>query len=188
VRSGTLRPFSAWLEVLPVIAWLGLTLGVALGSALIPLISVEIFLVGLALEQPHIPWLFLGAVVAVGQVSGKLLYYYAARGDVHLPAFMHRNRTEKLDTPRRQRWHRWTKRLRVWVETLREKCHRHPRWMVGTYGISSVLGLPPFMATSVLAGMVRMSLPAFIGAGLVGRFIRFSALAASPAICAHWFL
>ena len=58
--------------------------------------------------------------------------------------------------------------------------------MVGTYGLSSVLGLPPFMATSVLAGMVRMSLSAFVGAGLVGRFIRFSAVAASPALFAGW--
>lgn len=171
------------------IAWLGLTLGVAFGSALVPLISIEIFLIGLAVQEPHIPWLFLGAVVAVGQVSGKLLYYYAAKGDLHLPKFMHRReREEKVLTERRIRWHRRTKRVRMWVEALREKCHRHPRWMVGTYGISSVLGLPPFMATSVLAGMVRMSLCAFLGAGLVGRFIRFSALAASPAICAGWFL
>lgn len=168
------------------IAWLGLTLGVAFGSALIPLVSIEIFLVGLAVQQPHIPWLFLGAVVAVGQVAGKLLYYYAAKGDLHLPAFMHRRRREKIDTPRRLRWRRRTKRIRMWVEALREKCHRHPKWMVGTYGISSVLGLPPFMATSVLAGMVRMSLGAFLGAGLLGRFIRFSALAASPALCAGW--
>lgn len=168
------------------IAWLGLTLGVAFGSALVPLVSVEIFLVGLAMQKPNIPWLFLGAVVAVGQVAGKLLYYYAAKGDLHLPAILHR-RKEKLDTPRRIRWHRRTKRIRMWVEALREKCHRHPHWMVGTYGVSSVLGLPPFMATSVLAGMVRMSLTAFLGAGLIGRFIRFSALAASPAICAGWF-
>ena len=28
----------------------------------------------------------------------------------------------------------------------------------------------------------------FLGAGLIGRFIRFSLLAASPAICAGWFL
>jgi membrane protein YqaA with SNARE-associated domain len=100
---------------------------------------------------------------------------------------MHRSK-EKVETERRLRWHRRTKRIRAKVEALREKCHRHPRWMVGTYGISSVLGLPPFMATSVLAGMVRMSLTAFLGAGLIGRFIRFSALAASPAICAGWFL
>jgi membrane protein YqaA with SNARE-associated domain len=170
---------------LPVIAWLGLTLGVALGSALIPLVSVEIFLIGLAMEQPDIPWLFLGAAVAVGQIAGKLVYYYAARGDLHLPKFMHLK--ERIETPRRARWRRRTKRIRMWVETLREKCHRHPKWMVGTYGVSSVLGLPPFMATSVLAGMVRMSLPAFVGAGLVGRWIRFSALAASPALCTHLF-
>ena len=168
------------------LAWLGLTLGVAFGSALLPLVSVEIFLIGLAMQQPHIPWLLLGAAVAIGQVAGKLLYYYAARGDLHLPGFMHR-RKDRVETERRLRWHRRTKRVRMWVETLREKCHRHPRWMVGTYGVSSVLGLPPFMATSVLAGMVRMSLTAFLGAGLIGRFIRFSALAASPAICAGWF-
>jgi membrane protein YqaA with SNARE-associated domain len=44
------------------------------------------------------------------------------------------------------------------------------------------------MATSVLAGMVRMSLSAFLSAGLVGRFIRFSAVAASPALFAGWIL
>ncbi len=166
------------------IAWLGLTLGVAFGSALLPLISIEIFLVGLAMNQPHIPWLCLGAVVAVGQVAGKLLYYFAAKGSLRLPAFMHRKK--KIDTPRRLAWRRRTKRLRMWVEFLREKCHRHPRWMVGTYGISSVIGLPPFMATSVLAGMVRMKLSAFLSAGLVGRFIRFSLVAASPAVFAGW--
>ncbi len=168
------------------IAWLGLTLGVAFGSALLPLVSVEIFLVGLAMNQPHIPWLCLGAVVAVGQVAGKLLYYFAAKGSLRLPACLHR--TEKLETPRRVAWRRRTKRVRMWVEFLREKCHRHPRWMVGTYGLSSMIGLPPFMATSVLAGMVRMKLSAFLGAGLIGRFIRFSIVAASPAVFASWLL
>jgi membrane protein YqaA with SNARE-associated domain len=169
---------------LPVIAWLGLALGVAFGSALLPLISIEIFLVGLAVQQPHIPWLCLGATVAVGQVAGKLLYYYAAKGTLRLPRFMHR--APRVETPRRIRWQQRTKRFRGWVEFLREKCHRHPRWMVGTYGLSSVIGLPPFMATSVLAGMVRMKLTAFVGAGLLGRFIRFSLVAASPAFCASW--
>lgn len=168
------------------IAWLGLTLGVAFGSALLPLISIEIFLVGLAMQQPHIPWLILGAVVAIGQVAGKLIYYYAAKGSLRLPSFMHRR--ERLETPRRLRWQQRTKRIRLRIEALREKCHRHPHWMVGTYGLSSVLGLPPFMATSVLAGMVRMNLSTFVGAGLVGRFIRFSLVAASPAVFAGWLL
>jgi membrane protein YqaA with SNARE-associated domain len=172
-----------------VLAWLCVTLGVAFGSALLPLISIEIFLVGLAMQEPRIPWLALGAVVAIGQVSGKLFYYYGARGQLHLPHWLHRRRrADRPLTARKVRWQLRTKRFRGWVEALREKCHRHPRWMVGTYGVSSVLGLPPFMATSVLAGMVRMSLSAFVGAGLVGRFIRFSAVAASPALFAGWML
>ena len=179
-------PISTTAGGLLVIAWLGLTLGVAFGSALLPIISIEIFLVGLAMQQPHIPWLILGATVAVGQVAGKLLYYYAAKGTLRLPSFMHREK--RIETPRRAAWRRRTKRLRMWVEFLREKCHRHPHWMVGTYGVSSVIGLPPFMATSVLAGMVRMSLSAFLGAGLIGRFIRFSIVAASPAVFANWIL
>jgi len=168
-----------------VLAWLGITLGVAFGSALLPLLSIEIFLVGLAMQEPQIPWLLLGAVVAVGQVGGKLVYYFAAKGTLHLPEFMHRKK-DRPPSARRERWHLRTKRLRGWVEFLREKCHRHPRWMVGTYGLSSVVGLPPFMATSVLAGMVRMKLSAFLSAGLVGRFIRFSAVAACPAVFAGW--
>ena len=171
------------------LAWLCVTLGVAFGSALLPLVSIEIFLVGLAVQEPHIPWLALGAVVAIGQVAGKLVYYYAARGEVHLPRWMHRkHRVKGPVTARRIRWELRTKRIRGWIETLREKCHRHPRWMVGTYGVSSLLGLPPYMATAVLAGMARMSLSAFLSAGLLGRFVRFSAIAASPALCAGWIL
>jgi len=172
-----------------VLAWLFVTLGVAFGSAILPLLSIEIFLVGLAAQEPNIPWLALGAVVAVGQVAGKLLYFYAARGSLRLPNFLHRrHQTDKPPSARRERWALRTKRIRGWIEALKEKCHRHPRWMVGTYGLSSVLGMPPFMATSVLAGMVRMSLSAFLSAGLIGRFIRFSALAASPALFAGWLL
>jgi membrane protein YqaA with SNARE-associated domain len=172
-----------------VLAWLGVTLGVAFGSALLPLVSVEIFLVGLAMREPDIPWLILGAVVAVGQVGGKLIHYFAARGRIRLPRWMHRRVKRRGPVTARQvRWQIRTKRIRAWVEALREKCHRHPRWMVGTYGISSVLGLPPYMATAILAGMARMSLYAFVSAGLVGRFIRFSAIAASPALFASWLL
>jgi membrane protein YqaA with SNARE-associated domain len=164
--------------------WLAVCMGVAFGSALLPVISIEIFLLGLVSQQPHLPWLALGAVIAVGQVAGKLLYFWAARGDLRLPAFLHRK--PRPLTPRRHRMAMRTKRIRALVERITERCHRHPRWMVGTYSVSSVVGVPPFMATSVLAGMARMRLSAFVSAGLLGRFVRFSLLAASPAIFAGW--
>jgi membrane protein YqaA with SNARE-associated domain len=167
--------------------WLGIALGIAFGSAVVPFLSIELFVIGLAAQEPQISCLLLGAVVAVGQVGGKLLYYYAGRGSIHLPAFLHRApREPKPPTARRARWQLRTKRVRAWVDGVRAKCERHPHWMVGTYAVSSVVGLPPYMATVVLAGLVRMRLSTFLGAGLAGRFIRFSLLAASPPLFAGW--
>ncbi|MFD9896519.1 hypothetical protein [Amycolatopsis sp. NPDC058986] len=165
------------------IGWLLVTLGVAFGSAIVPLINVEVFLLGLVASHPDLHWLALGAVVAVGQIAGKLLYFLAARGSIKLPRFLHdRLHRERPPSPRRDRWRMRTKRIRGWLDALRERCHRHPHWMAGTYGVSSIVGLPPFMATSVLAGLVRMRLATFLTAGIAGRWIRFSLLAASPAL------
>lgn len=167
--------------------WLGVTLCVAVGSALFPLISIEIFLIGLVSQQPGIPWVALGAVIAVGQVAGKLVYFFAAKGSLRLPACLHRRpRPDRAPRPHRNGWALHTRRLRTWISTLIERCHRHPGWMLGTYGLSAVVGVPPFMAVTVLAGLVRMKLSAFVSAGLIGRFIRFSALAASPALLTSW--
>jgi membrane protein YqaA with SNARE-associated domain len=174
------------LEAL-VFGWLCVTLGVAFGSAIVPLISIEVFVIGLATSGPNVPWPAVGAAVALGQIAGKLFYYLAARGSIRLPRFLHdRLHRERPPTPRRDRWRARTKRVRMLVESLRERCRRHPHWMTGTYGVSSLLGLPPFMATTVLAGLVRMPVSTFLAAGLAGRFVRFSVLAASPALFAGW--
>jgi membrane protein YqaA with SNARE-associated domain len=169
-----------------VFASLALAAGVAFGSALVPLINVEIFVLALVTREPALSCLAIGAVVAAGQVGGKFIYYLAARGTFHLPKFMHRK--PKPPTARRERWRQRTKRVRMWVERLTEKCHKHPAWMAGTYGFSSVIGLPPFMATTILAGLARMSVAMFLTTGLVGRTIRFTLLAASPALLSHWLL
>jgi membrane protein YqaA with SNARE-associated domain len=165
-----------------VLGWLCLTFGVAFGSAMIPLISIEIFVVGLVTQQPGISWWWIGLAVAVGQVLGKMFYFLAARGSLHLPAFLkRRERTAKPLSPWRQKW-------KARMEWVRVRCHRHPRWMFGTHAVSSVVGLPPFMFTTVLAGLAGMSSWLFISTGMIGRFARFSLLAASPAALAGWLL
>jgi membrane protein YqaA with SNARE-associated domain len=166
--------------------WLLISVGVAFASALLPIVSVEIFLIGLVTQRPGIPWVALGAAIALGQIAGKLIYYFAARGSLRLPKAMHRRPRVRPPSQRRERWALRTKRIRSVVDRITERCHRHPGWMFGTYGVSSVVGLPPFMATTVLAGLARMRLAAFVSAGLLGRFIRFSVLAASPALFAGW--
>ncbi|MBB4682740.1 YqaA family protein [Amycolatopsis jiangsuensis] len=167
--------------------WLLVTLGVAFGSAIVPLVNAELFVLTLCASQQNPHWLWLGGAVAIGQIAGKLLYYLAARGSIRLPKFLHdRVHAERPLTPRRVRWQQRTKLIRSKVEALRERCQRHPHWMTTTYGISSVVGLPPFMATSVLAGVVRMRLATFLAAGLAGRWVRFSLLAAAPAVFTGW--
>lgn len=185
------------------LTWLLVTLAVAIGSALFPPLSVELFVITLATEHPQYPPLLLGGIIAVGQVAGKLLYFYAGRGSLRLPVFLHRRAVVTtgggagggvaLDSgppPTRtgplRWWHSmvaWTRRGWNW---LREKCHRHPAWMFTATATSSVIGVPPFMATTVLAGLAGLSLRAFILACFPGRFVRFSLLAASPTLVVHW--
>jgi len=154
--------------------WLLLTLSIAFGSAVIPVFSIEVFVLGLL-------------AVAVGQVSGKTLYFLAARGSIKLPRFLHdRLHRERQSSPRREFLRAKTKWLKVRLDALRERCVRNPLWMNGAYGISALVGLPPFMATTVLAGVVRMRLSVFLVTGLSGRLVRFSALAASPALFTQW--
>src|SRR2546428_1303196 len=84
--------------------WLLISVGVAFASALLPIISVEIFLIGLVTHRPGIPWVALGAAIAVGQIAGKLIYYFAARGSLPLPKFMHRKPKVKPPSDRREAW------------------------------------------------------------------------------------
>ncbi|MEU4442116.1 hypothetical protein AB0K14_15380 [Actinosynnema sp. NPDC050801] len=164
------------------LGWLCLTFGVAFGSALLPLISIEVFVIGLVTQQPGISWWWIGLAVAVGQVLGKMFYFLAARGSLRLPAIMKRKEKQaKPLSPWRQKW-------RTRLEWVRVRCHRHPHWMFGTHAVSSVVGLPPFMFTTVLAGLAGMSSWLFISTGMVGRFARFSVLAASPAAVAGWWV
>ncbi|WP_433471343.1 hypothetical protein [Saccharomonospora azurea] len=169
------------------LAWLCVSLGLAFGASVLPVMSVELFVLGLVSAEPTLPWIAIGAATALGQVAGKLLYYLAARGTIELPSILSRPRRPTPPSAARDRVRRHTKRLRMLLEAIRERCHRHPHWMTVTYGVSSVVGIPPYMATAVLAGIVRMRLTLFVVIGFLGRFVRFSTLAAAPAVFTNVF-
>ncbi|HWC79168.1 MAG TPA: hypothetical protein VG756_04310 [Pseudonocardiaceae bacterium] len=182
------------------LTWLLVTLLVAIGSALFPPLSVELFIVTLAARHPQYPALLLGAIVAIGQIAGKLLYFYAGRGSLHLPAFIHRSAGKtkagnengvpaaniKPESGPLRAWHRFANQCRRGWAWLRMKCHAHPKWMMASTATSAVIGIPPFMATTVLAGLAGLSLRAFILSSLPARFVRFSVLAASPMLVVHF--
>jgi membrane protein YqaA with SNARE-associated domain len=154
---------------------LSATFGVSVASALFPLISVEIFAVGLVLNGPALPWWLLAVVIAVGQMGGKLLHYYAARGAVQLPGFLRRK--ERL--ARKGRWS-------AWFDRFRANCHQRPVWTGTVLLISAMASLPPFLATAVVAGWARVPLRTFLVTGFVGRFLRFGVLTLAPGVVAAW--
>lgn len=155
--------------------WIALTLGVCLISALAPVVNAEIYLVGLVTQQPQLAWWLVGLTAAVGQLAGKLVFYYAGRGSLRLPARLRR----KPDPARRGRW---SARL----DRLQETCRDRPVSTAGVLVTAAGVGLPPFAATSFVAGVARIPLGMFVVTGLVGRFVRFSAIAVSPGLLSTW--
>lgn len=160
-----------------------LTTAVAAGSALLPLVSVEVFVIGLMALHPALPVLAVGAAAGIGQLAGKTPFFLAARGSIRLPRLLHR---ERPLSPRRYRLELVRKRIRSIVDSVRERCLRHPKWLVGSYAVSSVTGLPPLLATTMLAGVGRMPVALFLATGILGRTTRFTLLAAAPALLAGW--
>ncbi|MCI2420345.1 VTT domain-containing protein [Saccharopolyspora sp. K220] len=159
--------------MLTVIGLLSTTFGVSVASALLPLISIELFAIGLVLKGPDIPWWLLAVVIATGQIGGKLLHYYAARGVIRLPRMLRRKSEGK------GRW-------RAWLEKFRENCHRRPVWTGAVLLISALASLPPFAAVAVIAGWAKVPVTTFLITGFVGRFIRFGALAIAPGVVIGW--
>ena len=90
--------------------WIALTFVYSTVSALVPVVNAELYLVGLMTQQPQLAWWLVGLAAAAGQMVGKLVYYYAGRGTLQLPARL-RRRSE------RQSVGRWSQRVDRFQQT-----------------------------------------------------------------------
>jgi membrane protein YqaA with SNARE-associated domain len=69
-------------------------------------------------------------------------------------------------------------RYREKLETVRKKLDSWKTKPYLVYGVSSVLGLPPFYLTVIAAGAMKIRFNAFLAIGLGGRLLRFACLVA----------
>jgi membrane protein YqaA with SNARE-associated domain len=133
-------------------------LAVGAVSSVVPVISIEVFLVALALTG-HVAGVAaataLVVLATVGQVAGKLPIYYGARG---LASIEGRHR-------------RWLERFRAWTRRLGNR----PLALIGA---SAVLGVPPFSICSTAAGALQIPVVGFCMTVAAGRATRFAALIA----------
>lgn len=134
--------------------------GVAVASALVPLINIEAYLIGLgALTGSSDVW-FLATVAGVGQMAGKVVWYYLGANAVRW-GWVRR----KLEQPKA------AEKLALW----QQRTHDRPWISSVLVFVSALTGFPPFAIVSVLAGQLRMSLTLFLVVGGIGRTLRFAA-------------
>jgi len=136
-------------------------LRVALLSTLVPLINIEAYL-GVRGSVGGIEniWL-LGFAAGIGQMVGKVVWYYIGASSLSWPWV-----SRRLETPKAQT------RLATW----RARTHERPVVAGALVFASAFSGFPPFAILSVLAGQLRMQLALFFGLGLAGRWLRFTAV------------
>ena len=131
---------------------------VAAISSVIPLVSIDVFLVGLVLATSGLAAPLIVACAAAGQLVGKLPIYYATRGALAIPG-RHRERVDRM----RARIARW---------------QRAPLALLAT---SAVVGLPPFSVVATAAGALAIGVRDFCVVVFAGRAARFAIVVAIAA-------
>jgi membrane protein YqaA with SNARE-associated domain len=139
-------------------------LAVAFASALVPLVNIEAYLGvrgavsdGSTAER----LVLLGLVAALGQMIGKLVWYRLGASSLRW-RWVRRRLENPSAQARLARWRGRTSDRPVLAGAL-------------VFG-SAFSGFPPFAILAVVAGQLGMSVVAFFALGLVGRWLRFSAV------------
>ena len=144
------------------LAALGL-LGFAFASALVPVLNIEAYLVGMGALGEDRVWL-MALVAGTGQMLGKLVWYQLGASSLRW-AWVRR----RMEKPKaRQQLERW-----------RTRTADRPLVTAALLFVSAVTGFPPFAIVAVLAGQLRMNLAIFVAAGTLGRTLRFAAFLGS---------
>ena len=135
-------------------------------SAVAPWVNAEIVLLSFTTTASSPAMTTALVVIATaGQMTGKMALYAAGYRGARSPS----------------------ERMARILGTWRPRCEAIPwraDWLVL---VSSTIGVPPFIATSLLAGALRMRIARFVVAGSIGRLIRFGALALASDLIAGVF-
>ena len=135
--------------------------GVGVVSALVPVVNIEAVL-GVRGSVAGVQSIWLLAFAAgLGQMLGKLVWYYLGASSLSWGWVRRRMETPKA-AERLERW--------------RSRTHERPLVAGGLVLVSAVSGFPPFAILAVLAGQLRMHVGLFFGLGLLGRWLRFAAV------------
>ncbi len=156
-----------------------LSLAWGAGSALVPVLNAETYVVAAQVARPADPGigLTMAAAVATGQAVGKVVLFLASRRGVQL-AFLRRRRRSTGGTAPTGRNRQWRQQVDVVIKKLLALVSS-PRWGIPIVGLAAVFGIPPIYAVALIAGASRMRLAWFALTVWAGRVVRFLVLAES---------
>lgn len=138
--------------------WLLLSIfGASVASALVPLINIEAIL-AVTISQQEQHTVVLVVVATVGQMLGKILWYWGAV-EVERAPWVRR----QLEKPK----------AKATLDRWSARAEGRPWFTSGLLLVSAFSGFPPYAVTAVLAGTLRVNFWAFLATGLVGRGLRF---------------
>lgn len=135
------------------------TFGVAVASALIPLINIEAYIAGIGALVANFGILPVSLVAGAGQTVGKIFWYEAGRSSLRWSYIK-----KKMESPG------WKRRY----DRLYQTTQRRPWMGMLLLFASAVTGFPPLAIMAVLAGQLRFHRIWFYGFTFVGRTIRFA--------------
>ncbi|HET6293572.1 MAG TPA: VTT domain-containing protein [Kribbella sp.] len=151
---------------------LALAVGFGIGSAVIPILNAEAYVLGVGVSGALDP--VVAAIgVSVGQTIGKIAMFLAVR---YRPGYAAKKDKEPkpvdLET-RRGRFIQWNREVsKRLLDALSDR-----RWGIPVTLLSSSVGIPPLYGVALIAGASRMGVVTFSLSVLVGRLARFITLA-----------
>jgi membrane protein YqaA with SNARE-associated domain len=132
-------------------------------SGLIPILNIELYLIVLALTGKfNDQFVLISFLAALGQIISKIIVYEGSRKSTNIRL------GKKIDM----------EKVKIWSEKMMQNTLRADLIMFS----SATVGIPPILITPFIAGFARYPLLRFVIVALVGRWIRFWACLASPAL------
>lgn len=133
--------------------------GISVASALVPLINIEAYVIGLSSSGVGgAAALTLSVVCGAGQSVGKIFWYEAARRSIESGWVQRRLANPKV----RNSYERWVARM-----------EGRPWYGAAVLFAAALLGIPPLLVMAAVAGALRMPMWVFLPTIFVGRTLRF---------------
>lgn len=137
------------------------TFGLAVASALIPIINIEAYIAGIAtLVDDYGVWP-VSLTAAAGQTLGKAVWYEVGNASMSWPYIQ-----KKMAAPKWQRQY----------EKVKSRTDERPWVGSALLFVSATVGFPPLAIMAVLAGQLRFHRLWFYATTFVGRTLRFAAV------------